>query len=232
MVPIVTDALSPILLEKSKLCDKAVWQPKAMAFVVRSHRHLWGKNNEDPQAFLFTRGLKNQFMKNLLLGWNKFGQERPIENWGFKTDSQTGRKLFLPSGIVVPFIVEKQLQSIFIHPYDENKTQKTTIVPGSLSSTLVLGEKKEKIAIVQHLLDGLFLFQETDGSYCVMVHPDPHLSLDHHLKSIITNAGSVSIFCHDKDGTALNKKLFPGIPSHCFYAYQSKEELKKMMLRL
>ncbi len=230
MVPIVTDALSPILLKKTKLYDKAVWQPKAMAFVVRSHRHLWGKNNEDPQAFLFTRGLKNQFMKNLLLGWNKFGQERPIENWGFKTDSQTGRKLFLPSGIVVPFIVEKQLQSIFIHPYDENKTQKTTIVPGSLSSTLVLGEKIKKIAIVQHLFDGLFLFQETDGACCVMVHPDPHLPLDNHLKSIITNAGSVCIFFYDNDDRAINKKLFPDIPSHCFHTYHSKEELKKVVL--
>ena len=230
MEPIFTDASSPLLLEKTKLFDKAVWQPKAMAFVTRSHRHLWGKNNEDPQAFLFTRGLKNQFMKELLLGWNKFGQTRPIENWGFEIDSQTDKKLFLPSGIVVPFIVEKKLQSVFIHPYDENKIQKTTIVPGSLSPTLVLGDKKEKIAIVQHLFDGLFLFQETQGSCCVMVHPDPHLPLDNHLKSIIKNAGSVSIFSYNNSGTALDKKLFPDIPSHCFYAYQSKEELKKVML--
>ena len=230
MEPIFTNASSSILLEKTKLFDKAVWQPKAMAFVTRSHRHLWGKNNEDPQAFLFTRGLKNQFMKKLLLGWNKFGQKRPIENWGLKTDSQTDAKFFLPSGIVVPFIVEKQLQSVFIHPHDENKIQKTTIVPGSLSSTLVLGKKKEKIVIVQHLFDGLFLFQETDGACCVMVHPDPHLPLDNHLKSIITNAGSVCIFFYDNDDRAINKKLFPDIPSHCFHAYHSKEELKKVVL--
>ena len=139
------------------------WKKKAMAFVIRSHRHLWGQNNEGPQAFLFTRGLKNQFIKNLLLGWNKFEQERPIENWEFETESQTGRKLFLPSGIVVPFIVEKQLQSIFIHPYDENKIHETTIVPGSLNPTLVLGGKKKKSLLFNIFLTVCFFSRKPMG---------------------------------------------------------------------
>nr|NJM03660.1 hypothetical protein [Desulfobacula sp.] len=59
------------------------WRKKAGAFVIRCHHHLFGKNNEDPLAYLFTRGIKNEFAKKMLLGWNKFSQERPKENWGF-----------------------------------------------------------------------------------------------------------------------------------------------------
>lgn len=202
-----------------------------MAFVVRSHRHLWGKNNEDPQAFLFTRGLKNQFIKDRLIGWNKFGQTRSIQNWGIETNFKTDEKLFLPSGIVIPFIVEKELRSIFIHPYDENKRNKTTIVPGSWTSTLVLGEKKEKIAVIQNIFDGLFLFQELKDTCCVMIHPDLDLSLDFHLTAMIKNADAVLILSSEKKEFSVKKNLFPDVPGHCFYAYHSREEAKEYCLR-
>jgi hypothetical protein len=201
-----------------------------MAFVTRSHRHLWGKNNEDPQAFLFTRGFSHQFAKEQLFGWNKFGQERPLQNWGDKTDSRETQKLFLPPGIVIPFIVEKKLQSIFIHPYDEAKKGKTTLVPGSWNPTMVLGEKKEKIAVIQNVFDGLFLFQEMKNSCCVMIHPDPDVPLAHPLASMIKTAESVFIFSFEKKQLTTNKTLFPDLPTSCFYPCQSKEEMINICL--
>lgn len=203
----------------------SAWKKKAMAFVTRSHRHLWGKNNEDPLVFLFTRGLKNQFAKELLLGWNKFSQERPIQNWGLNRVLTSDEKLFLPSGIVIPYIVEKELVSVFIHPYEEHKNDKTTMIPGSLSPTMVLGEKKKKIAIIQDIFDGLFLFQETCETCCVVIHPDPDLPLSNHCRSILKTAGTLFIFSSDKIKNIKNKKAFLELPDHCFYAYQSKEQL-------
>ncbi|MBU1195829.1 MAG: hypothetical protein KKE62_00790 [Proteobacteria bacterium] len=153
--------------------DHSLWLKKARAFVTRSHRHLWGKNNEDPQAFLFTRGLKNAFIKQQLIGWNKFAQERPAINWGDMTATGTDKKLFLPAGIVIPYIKDKQLLSVFIHPYDdEAHDKKTTLLPGSLSSTLILGENKNQIIRVENIFEGLLLFQEQQPSVCVMIHPD------------------------------------------------------------
>lgn len=226
---------------KNTPLDRAMWKKKAMAFVTRSHRHLWGKNNEDPQAFLFTRGLKNQFIKDALMGWNKFGQQRPMENWGFESGN---KKLFLPAGVVVPFIVEKELRSVFIHSFyenktDENKKKQTLVLPGSLHSTLVLRNDSDgstgdrglvKTAVIQNLIDGLFLFQETGRSCSVMIHPDPCLVLENHLQKIIKNAGSLFIFSADKEEYALNRQIFSDVPEHRFYTYQSKEELIEIFL--
>lgn len=158
--------------------DHLIWTQKARAFVTRSHRHLWGKNNEDPQAFLFTRGLKNTFIKQQMIGWNKFAQERPAINWGDTTATGTDKKLFLPSGIVIPYIRDKQLLSVFIHPYEETHDKKTTLLPGSLSSTLILGENKNRIIRVENIFDGLFLFQEQKQAVCVMICPDTGRPMD------------------------------------------------------
>jgi hypothetical protein len=216
------------------LNDTALWEKKAMAFVIRSHRHLWGKNNEDPLAFVFKCGLENQFVKDLVIGWNKFGQKRLAENWGFRTDSLKAQKLFFPSGMVIPYIVEKKLLSIFIQPYDENKDNKIIVLNGSSSSTMVLGnrlkKKIERIAFVNNLLDGLFLFQEIKKSSCVMIHPDPDIPLDNHYKTLIKEAETAFIFSGDATQKALNRQIFSDMRNNCFYCYQSKEELRDLFL--
>jgi hypothetical protein len=216
--------------------DAAVWTAKARAFVTRSHRHLWGKNNEDPQVFLFKRGLKNQFIKKMMLGWNKFGQVRPIQNWGFQRASQAEKKISLFSGIVVPFIVEKKLTSVFIHPYNKDdlgnkdKTFRTTLLQGSSSPTMVIGNNREKIAVVQDMFDGLYLYQETLEAFCVLIHPNPGLGLTDQCQSILKTAGRVCVFSSDNTNDDLNRKVFPHALNPCFYTYESKEELKALFL--
>ncbi|WP_041279149.1 hypothetical protein [Desulfobacula toluolica] len=218
-------------MSDNRFFNRAVWKQKAMAFVVRSHRHLWGKNNEDPQAFLFTHGLKNQFIKDALIGWNKFGQTRSIKNWGIETNLKKDEKLFLASGIVIPFIVKKELKSIFIHPYDESQDNKTTIIPGSVTPTMVLGEKKEKVAVIQNIFDGLFLFQELKDTCCIIIHPDPKFVLDLHLNAMLKNADTVLILSSEKKEFTEKKSLFPDVQDHCFYAYQSQDEAKEHCLK-
>lgn len=223
-------------MQDEYLFDAQAWKRKAMAFVTRSHRHLWGKNNEAPQAFLFTRGLKNSFIKAHLLGWNKFGQERPAQNWGLAPEvggpMTADKKLFLPSGIVIPSVVEKELRAVFILSYDDDQRCRTTLVPGSSSPTLVLGaEKNEKIAIVQDMIDGLFLFQETRSRACVMIHPDPGLPLDLPCLPLIKQARSVTLFSAEKKGTAGRTNLFSDLPALSVYTYPSKEGLKERFLK-
>ncbi len=152
------------------------WIQKAMAFVTRSHRHLWGKNNEEPLAFLFEHGLKNSFAKQMLLGWNKFGQNRPLKNWGVNPETTGGEdtleKLFLPAGIVVPYIIEQRLQSVFIHPFEPSVNERTILIPGSQTSSLILGQPSSSVFLIQDILDGLFLFQEIQDGACIIIHPD------------------------------------------------------------
>ncbi|MCP3872446.1 MAG: hypothetical protein GY699_04725 [Desulfobacteraceae bacterium] len=221
-------------MSKKLTSNEIAWGKKAIAFVTRSHRHLWGKNNEDPLSYLFTRGLKNQFVKDTLIGWNKFGQKRPLKNWGLELDSQSDKKLFLASGIVIPFIVKKQLKSVFIHTFNENQINTTTIVPGSLIPTMMLGSSLEKtqkkIVFINDIIDGLFLFQEAKGDCCVMIHPDPDMALANHFKSIIKQAERAIIFSSKKKETVINKTLFPDLADQRFFTYQLKEELKESYL--
>jgi hypothetical protein len=170
--------------------DAAAWRKKAGAFVVRCHHHLFGKNNEDPLAYLFTRGIKNEFAKKILLGWNKFSQERPGENWGFGPGA---KKLVLQKGLVIPYIVEKELRSVFIHAYEEAGPKNASMVPGSLSSCMVLHtgperpgpEKKEAPVLVHDLMQGLLFFQEKKGPGCIIIHPDPETPLDETVKALL-----------------------------------------------
>jgi len=176
---------------KTSCFDPAAWRKKAGAFVIRCHHHLFGKNNEDPLAYLFTRGIKNEFAKQMLLGWNKFRQERPGENWGFEPGPE---KLVLPKGLVIPYIVEKELKSVFIYAYEATGGNNTTLVPGSACTCMILEnkpgqERKESPVLVHDLMQGLLLFQEKKEAGCIIIHPDPETRPDDTVKAMIESGG-------------------------------------------
>jgi len=148
------------------MIDNNKWKHKAMAFAIRSHRHLWGKNNEDPLAFLFRSGLTNEFSKTLYLGWNKFGQERPCNTWGLKEPG----KFILPPGLVFPHIKDKDLKSIFIISMKDPSDIFT--LPGSDPSPIVLGDPGSKpIKETGDMIQGLLAYQESPEATCVIIHP-------------------------------------------------------------
>lgn len=125
-----------------------------MAFAVRSHNHLWGKNNEDPLVFLFRHGLTHEFSRALYLGWNKFGQERPYEGWGVEKPG----KFFIPAGIVFPHIVDKELTALFIIPMDD--PDRIFSFPGNPETAVLLGDPDKPVKTETDLLRGLALFQD------------------------------------------------------------------------
>ncbi len=147
--------------------DPQVWKRKAMAFSIRSHRHLWGKNNEDPLVFLFRQGLTNEFSKQIYLGWNKFGQERPYKGWGINKDG-SGGSFLIPAGIVFPYIIDKELQSVFILSMDDPKS--VFILPGSSPSPVILGNPDKKTLSADNIIKGLCMLQENPDSCCVKIN--------------------------------------------------------------
>jgi hypothetical protein len=168
-------------MANNHLTDPKLWKKKARAFVTRSHRHLWGKNNEDPLVFLFQQDLANQFVKKMHLGWNKHGQERTLEKWGLGSSGLEVKhpvnKLSLPPGIVFPYIVEKELVSLWIHPLAPSAP--TFLVPGSSTDAILLGDPKNPVKTVEGLFNGLRLFQEKNKTLCIRILPrllrDPDL---------------------------------------------------------
>lgn len=207
--------------------NHTTWKQKAMAFVTRSYRHLWGKNSEGPQAFLFTCGLKNNFIKKQVLGWNKFGQNRPRQNWGLEPVKNNSDKLFLGPGIVIPFIIETNLESVFILPYKDNLPGPVFMIPGSSSPTMILGKNKKNIIMTSRILDGMFLFQELESRFTLIIHPDMNIPLKDQVRSIISKDSSSIIFLADKTGAQLDLEGFTGVSQNHFQIFRSREKLLK-----
>ncbi len=238
------------------MINSDIWKNKAVAFVTRSHRHLWGKNNEDPLAFLFLKGLENQLAKEMVLGWNKFGQERPKENWGIQDGLISGGSLYngslyngkflLPSGIVIPYIVNKKLLSIFIISLNVDVASKVNLVPGSQSNIMILNENNEDqfhpIVMVSNILDGLYLYQETRKKACIIICPnvDDKTDTDKSIKlpvdkptlNLISKAKSIHYFYYNKDNPTNHKKLLDLFSNVTYHPYYSKEELVETVYRI
>jgi hypothetical protein len=181
-------------MNKTDNQDRPLWEQRAMAFVTRSFRQLWGKNNEEMLARLFNQGLSNPFARTRLLGWNKHGQARDPAPWGVApTDDSPA--LLLPQGLVVPYIVDKRLRKITI------VGKETVAVLGSCQEPMVLGTDFKVIALVQDCMDGLFLFQEKGDFLGVIIPSNPAAEepLDDAARKRLSNACTVLVFHKDSD---------------------------------
>ncbi len=195
-----------------------------MAFVTRAHRHLWGKNNEDPLALLFRSGLKNDFAKKMLLGWNKFGQHRPAENWGLSPQGPDHGKIYLRPGMVVPYIESKKLVSVFIQPF----SGKARLLPGSLAPNMVMGDPDKPCLILSNLMDALFLFQET-RAFCVVVHPDDTCVMDLHSLKQICRPHTPWVLVPKASSSPFSQEVLDDLQAR-FIPYSSQDDLLSKLL--
>ncbi|MCP4115225.1 MAG: hypothetical protein GY737_07395 [Desulfobacteraceae bacterium] len=182
--------------------ERPLWEQRAMAFVTRSFRQLWGKNNEDMLAWLYNMELSNPFARARLLGWNKHGQTRNPELWGVEpTDDNPA--LLLPRGLVVPYIVDKRLRKITIVNKEE-----TVEVRGGSREPMVLGNDSRVMAIVPDCMDGHFLFQEKGERLSVIIPCSQGEPLDATTRERLSNAGTVLVFHKDS-----HPEILPGGPA-------------------
>jgi len=161
--------------ENSACVDTKIWEKKARAFAVRSRDHLWGKNNEDPLAFLYLKGLNLKFIGRMSLGWNKFGHKRPCEGWGLSCKGS----FFIPSGIVFPYIVGKKIVGMFIIPMEDPDSDPgpELILPGSFKGPLILGPDNHEVKEAASIMEGLKLFQENPDAFRINIDLTKNLIL-------------------------------------------------------
>lgn len=136
--------------------DAGAWKQKAMAFVTRCHRHLWGKNNEDPLVFLYHQGLSHDFIRRMHLGWNKHAQQRNFTKWGLSDPEYDLSRVLLPAGIVFPGIVNKNLQSVVILPMISDC--RPWLLPGSRHA-IRFGDSSQPPVLCDAVFTGLRMFQ-------------------------------------------------------------------------
>ena len=180
-------------MNKTDNPERPLWEQRAMAFVTRSFRQLWGKNNEDMLVELYNQGVSHPFARARLLGWNKHGQTRNPEHWGIEPTDDIP-PLLLPQGLVVPYIVDKRLRKITI----VNEAETVEVCGGS-REPMVLGSDARVIALVPDCMDGLFLFQEKGDMLSVIIPCRQGEPLDDAAGKRLSNACTVLSFHKDGD---------------------------------
>ncbi|MFH1155606.1 MAG: hypothetical protein V1793_17510 [Pseudomonadota bacterium] len=199
--------------------DPQLWNQKAVAFAVRSHRQLWGRNNEDPLAWIFQHGFKNAFMKQMMVGWNKHDQSRDPQDWGLpqaleSDPDRTGeqnQRLFLPAGLVIPWIRDKELLKITVYRHQAPDPGNGQMIQGSLPSAMILGNPGPRVAVVPHIMDGLWLCQEAGDNLCVVIPQAPEISLDATVMALIRDASNLMLLCR-KESSGIWQGFLDDLP--------------------
>lgn len=147
---------------------EALWAEKADKFVRNCHEKLM---NDDPalRALLDKRGITAETAIKFKLGINKDEKYfRPRESWGLPTEvkSKTGKpkKLWIPRGLVVPYIVKDTVQRIRVRRSKKDLRNDYDppyyFVPGSTPAIMLIPSARSACIVVESELDGILIHQE------------------------------------------------------------------------
>ncbi|GBC62959.1 zinc-binding protein [Desulfonema ishimotonii] len=141
------------------------WQKQAMSFLKWSQEQLQG--NQKAREYLASRGIKD----TSFFGWNPKDIWQDRSKWGLppETNQKTGKpkKVWLPSGIVIPSFAGEQLERIRIRRSDTDQN-KYIWVSGSIGKPLILGQNRQAWVIVESELDGYLIHQHAGDIVSVM----------------------------------------------------------------
>lgn len=151
--------------EKSAL-PAQLWQEKATNLVTWAHDQLLkSKNRLD--WLQKKRGLDLETIKEFKIGFNpgEKGKDlyRTRESWGlepaYKDDKKTLKRLWIPSGIVIPLFFGGNVLRIRIRTDMENV--RYYVMPGSGMRCMLLGDNCRAYVIVESEIDAVLVYQET-----------------------------------------------------------------------
>ena len=135
-----------------------LWQEKAEKFLTWSQERL--QENKEVMDWLAARGISAAAAKTARLGWNPGENGKDIfrtrKAWGlpelFKEDGRP-RMLWLPQGLVIPYIIDGVLQRLRIRrPEGEPRYY---VIPGSSMSTMIISADRRAFVVVESELDAI-----------------------------------------------------------------------------
>lgn len=146
--------------------DPETWSKKGLEFVERCHEALLVR--KQAIDYLAGRGISLKSIKKYRLGFNA-GQERkneqfqpifrPWVSWGMKNEKNAGgkpRKLMLPAGLVIPYIVDGRLHRLTIRllrPDQKNPRKKYHYVVGSMRDVWLSNPQARAFVVAEAELD-------------------------------------------------------------------------------
>lgn len=159
------------------------WSVKAGKLVEFAHTALLS-DSERLRWLKSDRGLTVKTIERFKLGWLHNNHYRNRASWGLEGE----KKLFIPSGLVIPFIEKKTLR-IRIRRDKQGDFGKYYVLPGSSSVPMVIGSGNDPAIIVESELDAILLSQEIRNPFTFIsmgsaqIKPDEKLA--EHLRSVL-----------------------------------------------
>jgi len=147
----------------------AAWQDQGRGFCEAAQTQLWGPKGAAALAYLHRRGLTDDTIHAARLGSHGVEMWEKPQRWGLAADQ---RKIWLPPGIVFPWLVGSDLWRISIRRVDDTvgKAQRYVVVSGSSNTLYGLDTLKPNAPamIVEGLLDALSVLQEAGDLLAVV----------------------------------------------------------------
>lgn len=142
-----------------------LWQEKAEKFITWAQEQL--KSNQEQLDWLAARGINQATAVTARLGWNpgENGKDlfRARTAWGLpelRKEDGRPRMLWLPSGLIIPYIIDGIVQRIRIRrPEGEPRYY---VVPGSSMATMIIGIECRAFVIIESELDAIACAAATD----------------------------------------------------------------------
>jgi DNA primase len=156
-----------------------LWKQRAGKFVLWAHEQLY--NHPEKIEYLAKRGIQLKTIVKYGLGWNpgENGQEglyRPRKTWGLQElsgDNGKSKKLWLPMGLVIPFINKKgeviKLRIRRPDPLSFAPGTRYYFIPGGSNISTVLHPDRRAHIVLESDLDGLLIDQEAGDLVGVVV---------------------------------------------------------------
>jgi DNA primase len=137
---------------------------------------------------------------------------RNFDSWGLTTEYKENgnlRKLWIPKGIVIPFIDEgvKRLRVRRDNPQDG---QRYIVIHGSTSKPLILGKERSSFIIVESELDGWLCQQEAGALAGIIALGSASAKPDKATHEILLNAKKILIALdYDAAGAKASYSFWP-----------------------
>ena len=205
-----------ILFPQSPEPPSMKWQKQAYILLKSAEEYLWRSYCENIRTFLHERGLTDITIKRAHLGWNPTNQFPSREEWGlptkFKDDGQPS-KLFIPAGLIIPYVKDKQIQKVKIRRHDPEDQQKYYIIPGSSPTPIIIGNSRD-IMILESELDAILVDQEAGDVISSIALGSAQIRPDSSNEYMLKQAGTILVSLDNDEAGARAywswwKKHFP-----------------------
>jgi len=183
--------------------EHTIWTPKTL----KPLRKTWLKkakeffngidfDSEYLKRWLYNRGLSDKVIKQFALGWNKNDMYVDRKEWGLSDiineKTKKNKKLWLPEGIVIPYIFNNDIIRLRIRRPKSKNGQRYIIVSGSDMRPMILNSKDNKIiVVVESELDGILINEKAGDIVCVIALGNAQSRPDKETHEILSKANNI-----------------------------------------